>query len=119
MGDKKIEIWHNARCSKSREAVNYLQEKAFEFETFEYLKEELTLEDLRGVLEKLNMQPAELLRTKEKVYQEQYADKKLSSEAIMKAMVKHPQLIERPIVVRNNKAVVARPLDKAIQFLAH
>lgn len=118
MENATIAIWHNTRCSKSRDAFNYLTEQGFEFDTFEYLKEDLTEESLTQLLKKLNMKPVDLIRTKEEIFQEKYAGKKMTPKAAIKAMVKYPQLIERPIVVKGDKAVVARPLEKAIEILA-
>lgn len=118
MDKMEIGIWHNARCSKSRDAFNYLQDRGLEFDTFEYLKEDLTEENLSQLLKMLDMKPAQLLRTKEKIFEEKYAGKKMTPKAVIKAMIKYPQLIERPIIIKGEKAMVARPLEKAVEFLS-
>ncbi len=106
-----IEIWHNTRCSKSRAAYKYLEEKGVEFKVREYLKEPPTKEELKALLEKLKLKPNELIRKKEALFKELNL-KEASQEELLEAMVQHPRLIERPIVIHNEKAVVARPLEK-------
>jgi len=103
-----VEIWHNSRCSKSRAALKYLQEKGVEFKIKEYLKEPFTKEELSEVLKKLNLKPSQLIRKKEKLFKELVLKDK-SEEELLEAMVLNPKLIERPIVINNQKAVIARP----------
>ena len=105
-----IEIWHNSRCSKSRNAFNYLKDKNIEFEVKEYLKNPPTLQELKEVLSKLGMKPSELIRSKEAIYKELNL-KDASEDELLEAMVNNPKLIERPIIVNEDKAVVARPLE--------
>ena len=105
-----VEIWHNSRCSKSRNAFNYLKDKNIEFEVKEYLKNPPTLQELKDVLAKLNMKPSELIRSKEAIYKELNL-KEASEDELLEAMVKNPKLIERPIIINEDKAVVARPLE--------
>ena len=105
-----IEIWHNSRCSKSRNAFNYLKDKNIEFEVIEYLKNPPTLQELKEVLSKLGMKPSELIRSKEAIYKELNL-KDASEDELLEAMVNSPKLIERPIIVNEDKAVVARPLE--------
>jgi len=111
-----IEIWHNNRCSKSRNALNYLKEKNIEFKVKEYLKEPLTENELKEVLQKLNIKPSELVRKKEAIFKE-LGLKDATEDKLLKAMVKNPKLIERPIVIRGDKAVVARPLEEIEKVL--
>ena len=106
-----IKIWHNSRCSKSREAYKYLQEKGIDLEVVEYLKIDLTKEVLQDILKKLNMKPSQLVRKKEKLFKELNL-KDATEEEILEAMVNNPRLIERPIVIKDDKAVVARPLEE-------
>lgn len=113
-----IRIYHNPRCGKSRGACSLLAEKGIEPEVIEYLKTPLDKEALRALLVKLGMKPAELIRRGEAVFKEHYADKTLDDEAWLDAMVAHPILIERPIVVRGDKAVVARPPEKLESLFA-
>ena len=103
-----VEIWHNSRCSKSRNGLKYLQENGIEYKIREYLKNPPTKEELQEVLKKLGMKPSELIRKKEKLFKELNLKDK-SEDELLEAMVEHPKLIERPIVINGNKAVVARP----------
>ena len=105
-----IEIWHNSRCSKSRAAYNYLKENNYKFRVKEYLKEPPTKEELLDVLNKLNKTPSEIIREKETLYKELNL-KDSSQEELIEAMIKYPKLIERPIIINNNRACIARPLE--------
>lgn len=112
-----IKIYHNPRCSKSRQGVKYLEEKGLEFEVIQYLKDELNEVELKELIQKLNIQPIELVRTKEIIWKENYKDLELSADQIIQAMVENPRLIERPIVLNKEKAVVARPTENIDQVL--
>lgn len=112
-----ITIYHNPRCSKSREGLQFLEEHNIPHETIKYLDTPFTKQELKAILKKLNYQPIELVRTKESVWKEQYEGKNLSDQEIIDAMVAHPRLIERPIVVKDDRAVVARPLEKISELL--
>jgi arsenate reductase len=112
-----ITIYHNPRCSKSREGVNFLEKLNIDFKTIKYLDENISKEDLKSILKKLNYTPIQLVRTKEKIWIENYKNMKLSDEQIINAMIENPKLIERPIVINNDKAVVARPLEKLKEIL--
>ncbi|MBU2019588.1 MAG: arsenate reductase (glutaredoxin) [Bacteroidetes bacterium] len=112
-----MEIWHNTRCSKSREACSILQTGGNKAEIFEYLKEPLTEAMIESLLFKLNMKPEEILRKKEAVYIENFKDKKFSTKQWLKILVEHPILIERPIVVKGDRAIIARPIEKMNEFL--
>ena len=105
-----VQIWHNSRCSKSRLAFNYLKDNEIEFEVVEYLKNPPTKDELIEVLEKLNLKPSELVRKKEAIFKELNL-KDANENEILEAMVNNPKLIERPIIINGNKAVVARPLE--------
>lgn len=112
-----ITIYHNPRCSKSREGVCFLENLNIEFDTVKYLDETITIEELKSILKKLNYTPLELIRTNEKLWIENYKNITLSEDEIISIMVKNPKLIERPIVINGNKAVVARPTDKIKEIL--
>lgn len=112
-----IKIYHNPRCSKSREACEWLIKKKKKFEVIEYLKHPPTKQELTALIQLLGIQPEELVRKKEPIYDEKYKGKKLSDTAWIAAMVKYPVLIERPIVILNDKAVIARPVEKLVEFL--
>lgn len=107
----KYTIIHNNRCRKSREALAFLEEHKMETEVREYLKEELSVKELTEIIKKLDIAPQDLLRKNEAVYKELYKGKELSDKEWIKAMVENPKLIERPIVIKGDKAVVARPAD--------
>ena len=107
-----IEIYHNARCSKSREGLSLLKSSGQEYEVREYLKEPLSEKEIIDLLNKLGMAPIELIRTNEKLWKENYKEKDLSDGELIRIMADHPKLIERPIVVKGNAAVVGRPADR-------
>ena len=113
-----MKIYHNSRCSKSRGCYNLLKEKGIEFETVEYLKTPLTKEELTELLTKLNIPAKELIRKGETDYKEHFKGKELTESEWVDAMVKFPKLIERPIVVKGDKAVIGRPIEKVIQLLS-
>lgn len=112
-----ITIYHNARCSKSREGVCFLEEKGIEFETVKYLDQKITVEELIAILKKLNCKPIELVRTKETLWKENYSDKTLTDDEIIKIMVENPILIERPIIINGDKAVIGRPIEKILTII--
>lgn len=112
-----LTIYHNPRCSKSREGVCFLENLNVEFDTVKYIDETITKEELKSILRKLNYKPIELVRTKEKLWIEKYKNIQLSDEEIISIMVENPKLIERPIVINGNKAVVARPTEKISTIL--
>lgn len=106
-----MKIYHNPRCSKSREAIKLLEEEKKTFEVIEYLKQPPTVDELKTLVKKLQIRPIELVRTKESIWKEGYADRELTDEEIFLAMHENPRLIERPIVVSGNQAVIGRPVD--------
>ena len=112
-----ITIYHNSRCSKSRAGVEYLENKGKEFDVVKYLDENLTENELKDLIKKLGIKPIELVRKNEAVWKENYKDENLSDEEIIKAMVENPKLIERPIIVNGDKAVIARPTEKIVEVL--
>jgi len=112
-----IKIFHNPSCSKSREALKYLNDCKLNFEVCEYLKNPISKSDLQGVLTLLNYSPSHLLRSNETQFREYAKGKQLSEEEILELMLKFPKLIERPIVIVGVKAVVARPLEKLKSLL--
>lgn len=109
-------MFHNPRCSKSRDALKLLQDAGVEVEVVEYLKTPPSAAQLKAILNKLGMKPEQLLRKGEPIYKEHYAGKTLGDDEWIAAMVEHPILIERPIVVNGNRAVVGRPPEKVLQL---
>ena len=117
MAKESIVIYHNARCSKSRSACEIITALGIKADVIEYLETPPGKEELRELLDKLDMQPAELVRHGEAAYKENYAGKELSDEEWLDALVAHPILIERPIVVRGDRAVIGRPAERVMEFL--
>jgi len=113
----EVIVWHNPRCSKSRNGIKYLDEKGIDYEVRRYLDEPPTVEELKDLLKKLGMKPRELMRTKEKIYRELGLKDVEDEEKLIEAMAEHPKLIERPIVIKGDKAVVARPETKIDEIL--
>jgi len=107
-----IKIYHNPRCSKSREGLQILQESGEDFQIVKYLDLPMKKEEIKNVLDLLEISAEELVRKNEKVWKENYKGKDLSEDDLLEAMQKHPKLIERPIVVKNGKAVIGRPSKK-------
>ncbi|MBP6585862.1 MAG: arsenate reductase (glutaredoxin) [Flavobacterium sp.] len=107
-----IQIYHNPRCGKSRDCLTYLEQSGKEFQVIKYLETVPTIEELKVIIEKLNIKPIELVRQKEKVWIENFKNSTMTDEEIILAMVANPILIERPIVIDGKKAVIARPLEK-------
>lgn len=110
-------IYHNVRCSKSREACSILEEKGIKPEVVEYLKTPLSETELKALLKKLNMKAEEIVRKSEDLYKEKYKGKKLSETEWVKVLVKNPILIERPIFVNGNKAVIGRPPERVLEIV--
>ncbi|MFA6902164.1 MAG: arsenate reductase (glutaredoxin) [Gallionellaceae bacterium] len=117
MSKESIRIYYNPRCSKCRETVALASERGYTTELVEYLVTPPGKEELRSLLSKLGMKPLELIRKGEEVFKQNYAGRTLSDEEWLDAMLTHPVLIERPIVVRGNRAVVARPPEKVLALL--
>lgn len=112
-----MQIYHNPRCRKSREALTFLNENGIEVEVIEYLKTPLTQQKMEMLLMKLNMEPQNLVRKTEDYYKKELKGKQFGKEEWIQILIENPRLIERPIVVRNNKAVVARPLENIESLL--
>jgi arsenate reductase len=105
-----MKIYHNPRCSKSRQSLALLQEAGLDPEVIEYLKDPPTAVELSEILDSLQMEPTDLMRTGEAVYQELgLREKQLNRQEAIETMRQHPVLIERPIVVKGNQAVIGRP----------
>ncbi len=112
-----IKIYHNPRCSKSRAGLKYLEEKGVEFETIKYLEDNFDFDLLKNVINKLDISPLELVRVKEQDWKDNFKGKDLTDDQIIQAMVDYPRLIERPIIVNDDKAVLARPTENIDKIL--
>jgi arsenate reductase len=113
----KVTIYHNTRCSKSREVCSILEEKKVKTNVVEYLHTPPTEEQLKELLRMLGMKASQLVRTKEPLYEEKYKDKKITESRWLKILVKNPILIERPIIVKGDKAIIGRPPERVLEFL--
>jgi len=113
----KIIIYHNNRCGKSRGALEILQACGLEFEIRNYLQDPLNITELRVLLKKLKLQPSQLVRTNEDLYKEQYKDMEITETEWLSILKKNPILIERPIVEKDRKAIIARPPEVIYEFL--
>jgi arsenate reductase len=112
-----ITIYHNPRCGKSRSALALLEEKGLQPHIIEYLKTPPAKEELRAILRKLGMKPEQIVRKGEDVYKQKFAGKALTDEQWLDALVKNPILIERPIVVKGDRAVIGRPPENVLVLL--
>jgi arsenate reductase len=117
-GKDKVTIYHNPRCSKSRSALVLLQERGIDTVVVEYLKTPPTKDELRAILKKLGMKPGQIVRTGEDVYKQKFAGKTLTDEQWLDALAKNPILIERPMVVKGDKAVLGRPSENVLKLIA-
>ncbi|MDX6020301.1 arsenate reductase (glutaredoxin) [Scandinavium sp. V105_16] len=114
-----VTIYHNPRCSKSRETLALLTENGVEPDVVLYLDTPTTAETLKTLLKMLGMDSArELMRQKEDLYKElNLADGALSEDALLAAMVAHPKLMERPIVVKDGQARIGRPPEQVLEII--
>lgn len=113
-----VVIYHNPRCSKSRETLQLLQEQGVEAEVVEYLNEPPTKSRLKQLLKMLNMEPRQLMRRNEAEYEALgLDDPALTRDQLVEAMVEHPRLIERPIVVNGDRAAIGRPPQQVLDIL--
>jgi arsenate reductase (glutaredoxin) len=111
---EKLVIYHNPRCTKSRETLALIEKKKVNPEIVEYLKTTLTVAELKSLLKKLGLNVQDIIRKKEPLFIEKFKNKKLSDEKWLDVLVKNPILIERPIVVKGNKAVIGRPPENVL-----
>lgn len=114
---KKITIYHNPRCSKSREALSLLQNKKCDLNIVEYLKTPLNASQIKTILKQLKLKPIDIIRTKEACFSELGLSKKSTEAELIKAMTENPILIERPIVTDGEKAVIGRPPENVLRML--
>lgn len=112
-----IKIYHNPRCRKSREALSLLENSGKDYETIKYLEEVPSKDELRNIISCLNITPEMLVRKNEGVWKENYRGLLLTDEEIIDAMIAHPKLIERPIVIKGNQAVIGRPIERVKEIL--
>ena len=112
-----MKIYHNPRCNKSRQTLALLQENGVEPDVVLYLDNIMTADELRGLLAKLGISPMQLVRKGEAVWKEKYKGKALSDDQVIEAMIANPKLVERPIVVKDQSAVLGRPPENVIELI--
>jgi arsenate reductase len=112
-----ITILHNPRCTKSREGLSLLENSGKDFEVIKYLDEPISEEKLKTIISLLGIKPIELVRKNEAIWKSDFKGKTLSDVQIVKAMVAHPKLIERPIVINGKKAAIGRPPETILDII--
>ena len=112
-----LQIFHNNRCGKSRNCLSMLESSGKEFEIISYLTTPPTAAELQGVIEKLDIKPIDLVRQKEKTWIDNFKGKNFTDEELIKIMITNPILIERPILISEEKAIIARDEEKIINYL--
>ncbi len=112
---EKLTIYHNNRCSKSRQCLALIPED--KAEVINYLETPPSKEELQSIITMLGIQPSQLIRKGEAIWKENFKGNELTEEQHLDAMVEHPKLIERPIVVKGNKAVIGRPPENVLDLL--
>ena len=114
---QNIEIWHNPQCSKSRNAMELLEAKGLNTSVIKYLENVPTKEQIKAVLKKLNMKASQILRTGEDIYKELNLKEIDDEDKLIEIMTEHPILIERPIIIKGEIAVIARPSENLEELL--
>ncbi len=112
-----IKIYHNNRCSKSRCGLEILEDSGKEFEVVKYLENVPTKKELKELINLLGIEPIALVRKNEAIWKEKFKGKDLSDSQIITAMVENPKLIERPIIINDNKAVIGRPPERIYDII--
>jgi len=112
-----ITIYHNPRCSKSREGFLLLENSGKDFEVIKYMDESISEDQLKNILSLLGMKPMDLIRKGEAIWKSDYKNKTLTNSQLIKAMVKHPKLIERPIVINGKQATIGRPPSNILEII--
>jgi len=107
---------HNPACSKSRQTLEILEKANVSFRIYEYLKEELTIEFLASIFKRLDRKPADYLRKKEKIFLNLDLDLN-NTDQIIKAVIKHPEILERPILLKGSRGVIGRPVENILDFI--
>ena len=112
-----MKIYHNPRCSKSRQTLQLIKDSGTDVEIVEYLKEIPTTEELEMILMKLNLKPKDIIRKGEAVYKEKFKNSNFNDDEWIKIMLEYPKLIERPIVIKGNRAVLGRPPESVLELI--
>ena len=112
-----MKIYHNPRCRKSREGIKYLESKKINFEVIDYIKNNLSSDQIKNILKKLQLKPIELVRKNEVIWKEKYKGKDFTDDQLIKILSNEPKLIERPIIVSEKLAVIGRPAENIDKLL--
>jgi arsenate reductase len=115
--EDNVIIWHNPRCRKSREALAFLSGKNINHVVIEYLKDTPSVSEIEKVLNLLKVEPIDWVRKNEADFKDNFKGKQLTKQEWIKALADYPKLIERPVVIKGSKAVIARPADKIMEVL--
>lgn len=107
-----LKIYHNPRCSKSRESLLYIEQKGYEYELVNYMKDGISAKEIKDFLNKSGLEVTAIIRTNEELYKQQFKGMELSEEEWIKVLVENPQLLQRPLVIKGTHAVLARPAEE-------
>jgi arsenate reductase len=114
---EKIQLLHNPRCSKSRQALALLEDRGVQLDIIRYLETPLSLDELKTLAEKLEQPVSDMIRRKEPEYKEAGLTKDSSDDEILTAIARFPKLMERPIAIRGNRAIIGRPPENVLKLL--
>ena len=112
-----IKIYHNPRCSKSRQGLELLEKSNKDFEVVKYIETIPTKSELKEIIKLLGIKPMDLIRKNETIWKENYKNKELSDSDIINALLENPKLIERPIIINGDKAVIGRPTENILSII--
>lgn len=112
-----IKIYHNPRCRKSREGLEIIEKSKKEFEIIKYLENVPSKKELTEIIKFLDISPIELVRKNEKIWKENFKGKEFTNDEMISIMVQYPKLIERPIVIKESKAIIGRPASLILEFI--
>ena len=112
-----MKIYHNPRCRKSREGIKYLESKKINFEVIDYIKNNLSSEQIRNILKKLQLKPIEIVRKNEAIWKEKYKGNDFTDDQLIRILSNEPKLIERPIIVSEKLGVIGRPAENIDKLL--
>jgi polyphosphate kinase len=107
-----MKIYHNPRCAKSREGLKYLEEKGFEIEIIDYMKDGISAREIKDFLTKSGLKVTDIVRTSEELYKEKYKGQEFTADEWVSILVENPKLIQRPLVIKGTHAVLGRPLEE-------
>ena len=111
-----IKIYHNPRCTKSRQTLALLKKETTDFKIIEYLKDPLSFDEIKEIIEKLAIKPIDLVRKNEQIWKDNYKGKEMTDVEIIKVMEGNPKLIERPIVINEKNGIIGRPPEKVLSL---